>query len=384
MPALAARGYRHGPNPIISKRGDIHLKNPFQKLATAALCVAAFAAAGCQKGVTTPSGLHYEDIQAGKGEEAKAGDMVQVHYTGTLQKDGSKFDSSVDRGQPFAFTLGQGQVIPGWDEGVAGMKEGGKRKLTIPAQLGYGERGSGDKIPPNSTLLFDVELLKVLRAPAQKDEFKSEDITAGTGAEAKSGDTVEVHYTGTLTDGSKFDSSVDRGQPFTFPLGQGQVIPGWDQGVAGMKEGGKRKLTIPYDLAYGAQGRPGKIPPYATLLFDIELLKVHAPPKLEIKDLKNGKGAEAKAGDTVDVHYTGWLTDGKKFDSSKDRGKPFTFTLGQRQVIQGWDQGVAGMKEGGKRKLTIPHELAYGPRGQPPTIPPAATLVFEIELLKVH
>ncbi len=104
--------------------------------------------------------------------------------------------------------------------------------------------------------------------------LKVEDITVGTGAEAKAGQTVSVHYTGRLTDGSKFDSSLDRGQPFTFALGRGQVIKGWDQGVAGMKIGGKRKLTIPPELGYGAGGFPPVIPPNSTLVFDVELLAV--------------------------------------------------------------------------------------------------------------
>jgi FKBP-type peptidyl-prolyl cis-trans isomerase len=105
---------------------------------------------------------------------------------------------------------------------------------------------------------------------------------------------------------------------------------------------------------------------------------------LEVQEMKPGTGAEAKSGQKVHVHYTGWLTNGKKFDSSVDRGQPFSFTLGAGQVIKGWDQGVAGMKVGGKRKLTIPPELAYGSKGVGGgLIPPNSTLVFEVELLKV-
>ena len=104
---------------------------------------------------------------------------------------------------------------------------------------------------------------------------------------------------------------------------------------------------------------------------------------LQIDELAAGAGAQAASGQTVHVHYTGWLTDGKKFDSSHDRGRPFQFTLGQGQVIKGWDQGVLGMRPGGKRKLTIPPELGYGARGFPGAIPPNATLVFEVELVKI-
>ena len=110
--------------------------------------------------VTTPSGLAYQDLVPGSGPSPTSGRLVRVHYTGWLQ-DGTKFDSSLDRGQPFEFPIGTGQVIPGWDEGVMTMKVGGKRKLVIPSQLGYGASGAGGVIPPNATLIFEVILLDV-------------------------------------------------------------------------------------------------------------------------------------------------------------------------------------------------------------------------------
>ncbi len=112
------------------------------------------------KGAPSMNQMQVEDIKVGNGTEAASGKKVTVNYLGTLT-DGKKFDSSYDRGTPFSFTLGAGQVIQGWDLGVAGMKEGGKRKLTIPSELGYGTRGAGAAIPPNATLVFEVELLKV-------------------------------------------------------------------------------------------------------------------------------------------------------------------------------------------------------------------------------
>ena len=138
----------------------------FRKIAASVIMAALLAvpafAAGAKKTVTTASGLKYVDVTVGKGASPVAGKSVKVHYTGTLE-NGKKFDSSVDRNEPFSFIIGVGQVIPGWDEGVMTMKVGGKRKLIIPAKLGYGARGAGGDIPPNATLLFDVELLDVAR-----------------------------------------------------------------------------------------------------------------------------------------------------------------------------------------------------------------------------
>ena len=239
--------------------------------------------------ITTASGLQYEDTHVGEGATAQAGQDVKVHYTGWLFQDGrkgAKFDSSKDRGEPFEFELDGGMVIRGWDEGVQGMKIGGTRVLVIPAQLGYGARGAGGVIPPNATLMFEVELLGVsggseplaLTLQTTASGLQFEDVTVGDGAEAVSGKRVTVHYTGWLYKngqrGKKFDSSKDRNDPFKFHLDAGQVIKGWDEGVQGMKVGGKRMLVIPSDLGYGPYGAGGVIPPNATLLFEVELLAV--------------------------------------------------------------------------------------------------------------
>lgn len=135
-------------------------------LAMVVIAVVSLVAAGAHaaKVVNTPSGLGYIDIVEGKGTVAKRGNTVVVHYTGWLDelgKPGKKFDSSVDRKKPFVFPLGASRVIKGWDEGVAGMKVGGKRRLMIPPKLGYGSRGAGKDIPPNASLIFDVELIEV-------------------------------------------------------------------------------------------------------------------------------------------------------------------------------------------------------------------------------
>jgi peptidylprolyl isomerase len=354
----------------------------------------------------TASGLASKVLAAATGSVSPARfDTVEVHYTGWTT-DGKMFDSSVKRGSPARFPLNG--VIKGWTEGLQLMKTGEKRRFWIPENLAY----QGQSGAPKGMLVFDVELLKVVPGPkpipppedvaapaadAKKTPkgvfYKS--LSAGTGKKHPNPeDTVKVHYTGWTTDGNMFDSSVQRGSPIEFPLNR--VIPGWAEGVGQMVVGEKARLWIPEELAY--KGRPGA--PQGMLVFDIELLDlkegpkplpppkdVKAPPKSAKKTgsglayalQKKGTGKDHPGPTSrVEVHYTGWTTDGKMFDSSVVRGKPASFTL--NGVIPGWSEAVQLMVQGDKMLFWIPEDLAY--KGQPGK--PAGMLVFEIELLSIQ
>jgi FKBP-type peptidyl-prolyl cis-trans isomerase len=223
-----------------------------------------------KKATVQASGLKILDVTEGSGPAARAGDLLSVHYTGTLASDGTQFDSSHKLGRTLLVRLGAGEVIKGWDEGLVGMKAGGKRKLFIPAQLAYGPTGRPPAIPPDADLVFELELVGIAN-------LQIEDLQEGTGPAVKRGNTVSILYTGTITlTGKEYDSSLDRDHPFQFQVGAGRVLPGLDQGVLGMKSGGKRRLTIPAVLAFDKGGSPGKgVPPDADLIFELELLGIH-------------------------------------------------------------------------------------------------------------
>jgi len=215
------------------------------------------------------------------------------------------------------------------------------------------------------------------------------DSTVGDGPVVKLGDYVTVHYTGWIweneTKGNQFDSSVERGDPITFPVGRSMVIEGWEKGLPGIAVGGKRTLLIEHTMAYGERGHPPVIPPSATLIFDIEIIDI---PSVEIEVLEPGSGPVAELGDQVSVHYTGFLWEngakGKEFDSSRRVNRPYTFTLGAGMVIPGWDSAIEGMKVGQKANLIIPSAMAYGKSGSGATIPPDATLLFEVEIMDIE
>ena len=341
--------------------------------------------------------LLVEELSPGSELRIAAGDTVAVHYTGRLT-DGTVFDSSYERGEPIELPVGVGMVIEGWDKGLVGLAEGGKYRLSIPSAMGYGAHGAGDAIPPNADLVFDVEVVKIVKADARAasagfTELGVEELVPGSGQTVAAGDTVAVHYTGSLTDGTVFDSSYERGEPIEVKVGAGMVIEGWDKGLLGLVEGGKYRLSIPSAMGYGPYGAGGVIPPNADLVFDVEIVKVTKPETrattpaftgLGVEELIPGTGRTVAAGDTVAVHYTGSLTDGTIFDSSYTRGEPIEVKVGAGMVIEGWDKGLLGLVEGGKYRLSIPSAMGYGPYGAGGVIPPNADLVFEVEIVGIR
>ena len=221
----------------------------------------------------------------------------------------------------------------------------------------------------------------------------------GEGPEADSGDIVEVHYTGFLIDSTKFDSSKDRNTPFSFKIGSGQVIEGWDEGVSYLRVGDKATFVLPADIAYGERAT-GEIPANSTLIFDIEVLSLKPGAKPFIVDgqdttsypsglkiiklIENPDSVLPAKGEMVKVDYSGYLLNGKMFDSSVDRGEPIEFPVGTGRVIKGWDEALLLLRKGEKARLIIPSDLAYGKSGAGKVIPPDATLIFDVELHGVN
>lgn len=400
-----------------------------------------------------------ETIKEGSGDPIRAGQLIRVHYKGFLAADsalllapaapqtaeiaengknkadtvavkdstGAPADSSEESaprgpfantyefGEPLEFNIGMGQVIVGWEKGLMGMKVGEIRRLYVPSEMAYGEN-SLDGIPPNSDLLFEVELVHADK-PMEPDAFPKDvnklkwknlakgleiyDEKAGSGKPAVAATVLKVHYTGWILSGRKFASSKELGKPLEVTLGAGKMIKGWEKGLDGMREGGVRWLRVAPSMGYGATAY-SMIPPNSTLVFRVELVSSEVDPEvaermdffpdtaslqlepgsegLRYAIIKQGEGEPAKSGDKVSVHYTGWMVNGYKFDSSRDRGQPFGFTLGGGSVIRGWELGVQGMLPGEKRILVIPPGLGYGSRGAGP-IPGGATLIFAVEYL---
>jgi FK506-binding protein 4/5 len=359
--------------------------------------------------VKTASGLAYSVLVAGgAGARPAMGDRVRVHYTGWLV-DGTKFDSSRDRGEPAEFKLGE--VIGGWNEGLQLMSPGARFKLTIPADLGYGPAGRPPKIPGGATLVFDVELLAFESKPvfpaARADAtvttesgIRYEIVKAGTGASPTAKDVFAIGYSVWDKGGRMLDSSFDHGQSIRGKV-EHMRLPFLQEMPLEMRVGEVRRVEVGKKQSFQDEVPPsfGELGEEGITVWLLELESVVTPlpaptfamPEekdltttasgLKYKVVKPGEGEAPRMFQSVTVHYAGWLTDGTPFDSSFDAGEPATFRLGQ--VIAGWNEGLALMKPGAVFQFVIPPQLAYGKEGAGGPIGPDATLVFHVELLKV-
>lgn len=290
------------------------------------------------------------------------------------------------------------------------MHVGDSALLTIPPEIAYGERDMG-VIPPNSTLYFTVKLVKVKKSIKPYDVtgldtisldsgLKYIPVKKGSGAQAKAGDRIFVNYSGYFTSGKKFDASYDHGQPLALVLGRHQVIPGWEMGTEGMKVGEKRRLLIPYPLAYGEKGNPPTIPAKSDLVFDVELMKIDADaiPKpfivtgkdtlttskgLKYITVQKGDTLKILPGDTVVVKYVAYFEDGSTLESTYERNDSLRIVAGSNTMIPGIIEAVNVLHKGEKARVIIPYQLGFGEAGHPPIIPSKATLIFDMYIVDV-
>jgi len=401
----------------------------------------------------TASGLYYKIYKSGKDTlKPKPGDWVSLNMS-YKYKDSTLFDNTTAMGSPVRFQLPPSDYPGDIYEGIGMLAAGDSAEFIIPADSLFMRTFRQPQRPAfidsNSVVYFRVAMLAV-EPPAKMMEKEQADLDSylkeknvtvapeasglyyietapGKGAKPDSGMWISAHFTVSLIDGKPIYSTRDRGETKEFEYGFSQDTPGFDEGISKMSEGAKATFIVPSKIGFGENGRGSLVPPYATVVYDVEIVdimskadhekkmadkkkaedqKKETAKKQETELMKKymteknitakptasglvyvekikGTGARATAGKKVKVHYTGTLLDGTKFDSSRDRNQPFEFTLGQGQVIKGWDEGIALMNVGGKATLIIPSSIAYGDRDMG-KIPPYSTLVFDVELLEVN
>jgi FKBP-type peptidyl-prolyl cis-trans isomerase len=401
----------------------------------------------------TKSGLYYKLYKVSKDTaKAKVGDYIALQMRYTTAKDSLLFDSKAAMGEAVRFQLPPSDFPGDIYEGITMMSAGDSAVFIVNADSLFKKTFRQAQRPPfidsNSVIKFYITLesadSKAMLEQKEKDALaqylQTNNITvqptaeglyyietlAGTGAKIDTGMWVKMNFTLTTVDGKKIFSTLDRNEPLRMEYGKSFDTPGFDKGIGMMKKGGKADFIVPSAIAFGSQGRGAMIPPYTTLLYNVEVVDIQTKAQVdkEKADLKKaedakkatakneeaakrnkylkdngitvqptadglyyvekvkGTGPKAVPGKKVSVHYSGTLLDGTPFDSSRGGKPPYTFTLGQSEVIKGWDEGIAMMNVGGKALLVIPSSLAYGERGNG-TIPPFATLVFEVELMEV-
>ena len=401
------------------------------------------------------TGLYYKIYQAGEDTvKAKTGDYVSLDMKYVTAGDSVLFDSKTGgMGQPIRFQLPPSDFPGDLYEGIGMLTPGDSAVFLINADSLFTKTfkmpARPEFIDSNTFLTFYITLhsaepLETLQANETemlKEYLETHQITeeplpsglyflekkSGSGKKIDSGYVVMINFNLSLANGTRVFSSKERGAPIQMTYGKPFDTPGFDEGVGYMKEGGQARFIVPSKIAFGAAGRGALVPPFSTLIYDVEIVDVMTTSEFEKQqaeqkkqqemqketakndesaklksyievnnitvqptasglyyiEVEKGEGLKAEAGKKVSVHYTGTLLDGTKFDSSVDRGEPFSFTLGQGQVIKGWDEGISMMNVGGKAKLIIPSSIAYGERDMG-TIPPYSPLVFDVELIEVE
>jgi len=403
----------------------------------------------------TDTGLYYKIYSVSEGEvKAQTGDFISLDMKYTTEGDSVLFDSKTGMGgQPIRFQLPPSDFGGDLYEGIRMLSPGDSAEFLINADslftITFKMPNRPEFIDSNAYLKFFVTLhsaesletmqvkeTELLEQYIQANGLTVEplesglyyiEIVPGTGKAIETGDIVTFHFNLMLSDGTQVFSSYDKGEPMQLTCGKPFDTPGFDQGVSLMKKGGKAKFIVPSSIAFGQAGRGAIIPPYSTLIYDVEVTDVMTKSEfdkmqetqkkqqemekslaksqemgklqqyLKSNNIKvqpttsglyyietvKGTGAKAEPGKKVKVHYTGTLLDGTKFDSSVDRGEPFSFTLGQGQVIKGWDEGIGLMNVGGKATLIIPSSIAYEDRDMG-VIKPYSPLLFNVELIEVE
>jgi len=429
----------------------------------AVLIMAAFIMTSCgEEYKKTETGLEYKFYVQNDGEKPQVGDFITIDmFYGT--DDTVLFDSErIPDG--LTFPLDSSYFKGDLFEGIRMMTIGDSASFRMSADSFYLIIARAPALPPfitpGSMMTFEVKLQDFKNKEQQEMEdaaalegrrMEAEDqlkaylaennITTaplesgliyieekkGSGRNPQIDEMVSINLTVKLVDGTKIFSTDDRGEPFEYQYGQKFDTDGLEEGVGMLRKGGKATLIVPQHIAYGAEAKGQMIPPYSTIIYEVELLSMRSKEAYDkereeqmaeaqaqqgqLKDAEKavrdqyladngitvqptasglyyvetekGTGKKAMPGNTVSVHYTGRLLDGTVFDSSVEKGTPYSFRLGVGQVIKGWDEGIAMLNEGGKAVLIIPSDLAYRDQDGG-TIPPYSTLVFDVELLSVE
>jgi len=359
-------------------------------------------------------------IHCHESRQARDGDKVTVHYGGFL-KDGKKFDSSFDRSQPFTFTLGVGQVIPGWDKGLMNVCKGEERHLVVPSHMAYGDKGAGNVIPPGATLLFDIVVVDVERVESQDDLKKKEDELRREEDEKRKLEEKRRREELKLREEEekrreeelirreeekiRVQEELERREEAEkkrleeLKRREEELVRRKEEELRRKEELERRRAVaqekkrkeeqeVKKTKAQESTRRKQEEPEYE--YYDEDYYYDYPSPcgagELEVKKTYSPGRCRRTAsnGDKLTMHYVGKLESGTQFDSSVDRNKPFEFTLGVGQVIAGWDAGLEGMCVGETRTLVIPPDQAYGADGVGSVIPACSTLVFDVELLDIQ